>query len=77
MKFLREHIGSLLGSLLGYTTGLGIIALSNGSYLIGFTLVGASVACCGVAVSRSYLEYRQKRLKDEPHLPCERPGGLY
>jgi hypothetical protein len=25
----------------------------------------------------SYLEHSRQRLKDEPHLPCERPGGLY
>ena len=73
MKFLREHVGSLLG----YVIGLGIIALFNGHYVIGLALLGTGVSCCAVAITRSYLEWRQKRLKDEPHLPCERPGGLY
>lgn len=72
MEFLRKYIGPLLG----WGTGLGFVAMWNGRYLIGITLLVAGVTGCAVATVCSYLEYRQKRLKDEPHLPCERPGGL-
>jgi hypothetical protein len=51
--------------------------LSHGNYRVGGVLSVATFAGYVVLTVLSYLDYRRKRLKDEPHLPCERPGGLY
>jgi hypothetical protein len=68
MKPLGEYLRLL--PLLGMWVSGGF--LSHGNYLVGGIIGAATIGGYAVMIVLSYLDYRQKRLKDEPHLPCER-----